>query len=393
MTKDKPVKMCLIMVSGDFPPRISGVGDYAWHVVRTAATIGTSVTVITTKNNKKHRSSQVEYMDVRPIMDNWQFTEVKRVLQVLNESKINTVVNIQYNCPFTYGRRLLINFLPAIIRTLYPRIKIVVTMHGFWEQSLLFRLRALPMLRAAHGVIYVDRLNQALIRKYSGLAQNHLKFIPIAGNVPPIPCTPELRNSWRQELGLDDEDVAVAFFGGIGGNKGFEYLVEAIARVQNNYSLSLVLVAIGGFHSDLVGDSYRKEVLPLITKLGLDKHVRVFESLNSVDVSKYLHVADLAVYPFLNGVGENSGSMLAALAHGLPTVITVGPANDDGFAEKYGVVMVPAQDSEQLEKAIIKIVTSPALQQKLRKRALEISSQLDWKFVTRETMDFFASIF
>jgi len=58
----------------------------------------------------------------------------------------------------------MINFLPFIIRLLLPRVKVVTTMHGFWEQSVLFRLRTLPMLRGTHGVIYVDRLNKDLVK-------------------------------------------------------------------------------------------------------------------------------------------------------------------------------------------------------------------------------------
>jgi glycosyltransferase involved in cell wall biosynthesis len=384
--------MRLIMVSGDFPPRLSGVGDYAWHVARTAAMMGTEVTIVTTEPKGAPELPQVASLDVRPVMTKWHFAEVNKILHVLRESSARTVVNIQYYCPATYGRQLMINFLPALTRALWPETRIVITMHGFWEQSRLFRLRTLPMLRAAHGVIYVDHLNQVLIRKYSCLAESCLKHIPIAGNIPPIPCTAEQRRMWRQELGLAEGDVAVAFFGGIGRNKGFEYLVEAVERVRKINALPMVLLAIGGFHSDGINNTYHQEVRDLIRRLGLEDCVCVLDSPNSTIVSKCLHAANLAVYPFLNGVGENSGSMLAALAHGLPTVITAGPANDASFAERFGVVMVPAQDSEQLADAITGLIMSPVHRQEMRERALEISSHLNWEFVTRETMDFFASL-
>jgi len=187
--------------------------------------------------------------------------------------------------------------------------------------------------------------------------------------------------------------VAVAFFGGIGRNKGFEYLVEAVEQIRQRNALPIVLLAIGGFHSDGINNTYQLEVRDLIRKLGLEDCVRVLDSPNSTMVSKCLHAANLAVYPFLNGVGENSGSMLAALAHGLPTVITAGPANDTGFTDKFGVVMVPAQDAEQLANAITGLVMSPVRRQAMRESAIEISSHLNWEFVTRETLDFVASLF
>lgn len=377
------------MISGDFPPRLSGVGDYAFHVVRTAATLGTDTTVVTTKPMLSTDMSQVANMDIRNIMTYWKFDETSKIFQVLRESSKRTVLNIQYNCPSTYGRRLMINFLPALIRASRSKTRVVVTLHGFWEQSRLFRLRTLPMLRAAHGIIYVDRLNHALIKKYSGLASTSLKHIPIAGNIPPVQCTGKLRNVWRRELGLTPGNVVLAFFGGIGRNKGFEYLLQAVDRVRKETSLPIVLLAIGGFHQHNI---YQSEVHALIRRLGLESCVKIFEGPSSTMVSKYLHAADIAAFPFLNGVGENSGSMLAALAHGLPTVITEGLANDAGFTERFGVVMVPAQAAERLSDAIIELGMSPVRRQQLREKALEVSSHLNWEFVTQETLHFFASL-
>lgn len=384
--------MRLVIISGDFPPRISGVGDYAFHVAGTAAKMRTDVTVITTKHNSVNGSSGASSIDVRPIMGKWQFSEVKRVCKALNESDAKTILNIQYYCPFTYGRNLMINFLPAIIRTLHPKVKIVVTIHGFWEQSLLFRLRTLPMLRTAHGIIYVDRLNKRLIKKYSGQPENRLKFIPIAGNIPPIPCTEEQRNVWRRELGLSNGDIAVAFFGGIIRSKGFDYLVKAIHKIKLSNSSPLVLLAVGGFLDLENNKSYRSEIINFIKTNGLGNFIRFFEKADASLVSKCLHSSDLAVYPFLNGVGENSGSMLAALAHGLPTIISRGPANDDSFTEKFGVTMVPAQSSEQLVSAIQTIVDNRDLQNKMRNKAMEVSRKLNWDFITSETLDFFQVI-
>lgn len=389
--KNTSYKMRLVMISGDFPPRISGVGDYAFHVVGTAAKMGADVTVITTKSVDKSLPDLYGALDVRHVMDVWQSSEAKRIFTILKDSDENTFVNIQYGC-LAYGRQLMINFLPALIRLLHPKTKVTITIHGFWEQSLFFRLRALPMLRAAHSIIYVDRLNKGLMKKYSGLADSRLKFIPISGNIPPIPCTDEQKNIWREELGLSKEDIAVAFFGGIIRSKGFDYLVKAIHNIKLRHSSPLVLLAIGGFLDLENNKPYKDEVINYIKTNGLESSIRFFKKADAALVSKCLHSSDIAVYPFLNGVGENSGSMLAALAHGLPTIITSGPANDKSFTEKFGVVMVPAQDYDQLASAIQAIVTDHDVKFKMRKKALDVSSNLNWNFITGETIDFFQNV-
>ena len=380
----------LIMISGDFPPRISGVGDYAWHLSKTASTMGLNVTVVTTQC--KNNQFDPNIADERSVITDWTFIEAKKILRVLQESEKKTLVNIQYYCYSTYGRRLMINFLPAIIRILRSDIRIVITMHGFWEQSIWYRLRTIPMMRCAHGIIYVDRQNRELISKYGGFEENRLKFIPIAGNIPPVLCTPENKKNWRKELGLTVEDTAVAFFGGIGRNKGFEFLVEAVARARKNSKLSLKLIAIGGFHDNGAVGVYQKRIRNLIEFLGLVDFVNILEQPGPSHVSKYLHACDLAVYPFIQGVGENSGSMLAALAHGLPTIITAGSANDPSFSDRFGVVMVPAMNSESLSKAIVALALNPHQKKIMRKKGLEVTQVRDWNYVTHETIKFCSTL-
>lgn len=381
--------MRVIMVSGDFPPQISGVGDYAWHISKTVTEMGVEVSVVTTKNSEAEKSSRENGIDVHRIIGKWKFTEVKKIFRVLRGSHKKSVVNIQYYCPFTYGRQLMINFLPALIRLYFPRVKVVVTIHGFWEQSVFYRFRTIPMLRLAHGVIYVDTLGRKSIQKFSGLTNSRLKYIPIAGNILPVPCTRKERDMWRSELGMTDRDVVVAFFGGIGRNKGFEYLVEAVKKVNEKNEVSVVLLAIGGFHSYDKNKPYKKEILDLVSQMGMTDAVFIIESPDSERVSQYLHAADMAVYPFLDGVGENSGSMLAALSHGLPTIITEGPANNESFADRFGVCMVPAQNSSKLADAINNLALFPEQRKALKMKTLERNKNLNWRFVTEETIHFF----
>jgi len=385
-------KINVLMVTGDFPPRISGVGDYSAHITKSLADLGVSATVITTGMEFSNNGRPIGSMDVRYVVSRWAMWEVNKILGLIEKSDSRTVVNIQYYCPFTYGRRLLINFLPLIIRLTRPRARVVVTMHGFWEQSILFRLRAVPMLRLSHGVIYVDRVNRDLVEKYSGFSCDRAKYIPIASNILPIRCNPELRKMWRQELGCSEQDNVVAFFGGIGNNKGLEYLVEAVENIRRHRELPVFLLVLGSFRPNHLTDGYYLKISHLIERLGISYWIRIIESPKASEVSKYLHSADLAVFPFINGVGENSGSMLAALAHGLPTIVTEGPANTANFSETFGVSLVPAMDSEGLAECMADTLSSPEKMELMKQKAMSVSKVLNWKCITSETLDFYKSL-
>ena len=381
----------IVMISGDFPPRISGVGDYAWHVSRTINGKKLPVTVITTSGGESDFEIP-EGLDVRRVMSKWSFNELIRVVSVINGLSGRTVVNIQYYCPETYGRYLLINFLPLIFRIFRPSIRTVVTMHGFWEQSQLYRLRSIPMLAASHGVIYVDSLNRSLLARFGGTFANRMKYIPIAANILPIPCSSMSRIKWRKELGLNTYDVAISFFGGFGRNKGLEYLIKALHQIIKSTTIPVVMLAIGDFHQESVDDNYESEIHSLIGKLEIQERIKFVSDPKPEMVSRYLHAADMAVYPFINGVGENSGSMLAALAHGLPTVITAGPANNSEFTEKYGVAVVPARNSEMLADEILKVVSSPHRQTDMRRKAIQVSRHFNWEYICKETLHVFDSL-
>jgi glycosyltransferase involved in cell wall biosynthesis len=382
----------VLIVSGDFPPRISGVGDYSAHVASALNGLGIEVIVITTAIESLDDAWSGGSVDAHYSMSRWQMSEIRNLLDLIEKDGSSTIVNIQYYCPATYGRRLMINFLPAILRLVRPNARVVITMHGFWEQSKLFRLRTVPMLRASHGVIYVDRLNKTPIEKYGGFDPEHMKLIPIASNILPITGSSELRKKWRQELGFSDHDTVLTFFGGIGRIKGFEYLIDAIEYLRKSKGASTVLLAIGGFHADGVNAEYQSNIRRLISESDRTAWIRIIESPPAMQVSKYLHAADIAVFPFVNGVGENSGSMLAALAHGLPTIITEGPSNDSSFSERFGVDMVPARNTRLLAASILDIVCSKSKQEYMKNKALLVSKQLTWEYVAKETLGFFKAL-
>jgi polysaccharide biosynthesis protein PslF len=382
----------ILIVSGDFPPRISGVGDYSAHVAKALNNLGIQVAVITTAIESLDDTWSGGSVDVHYSMSRWQMSEIRNLLDLIEKGGSRTIVNIQYYCPATYGRRLMINFLPAVVRAIRPNARIIVTMHGFWEQSKLFRLRTVPMLRASHGVIYVDRLNKTPIETYGGFDSEQIKFIPIASNILPIPCSPELREIWRQQLGFSKKDIIIAFFGGIGRTKGFEYLLEAVEYIRRSKGLSIVLLAIGGFHSDGVNAEYQSNIRRLISEPDKASWGRVIESPGAIQVSECLHSADIGVFPFINGVGENSGSMLAALAHGLPTIITEGSANDSGFSERFGVDLVPAKNTKLLADCILNIAYSKSKQEFMRHKALSVSKQLTWGYIAKETLEYFKAL-
>ncbi|MFC1867394.1 glycosyltransferase family 4 protein [Thermodesulfobacteriota bacterium] len=381
----------ILMITGDFPPMKKGVGDYAFHISRSLHELGISVKVLTSLLANKTSNIVSDKLDVRREVIGWELKEVPKIIRELDSLAKNAIVNIQYYCPSTYRRGPMINLLPLIIRLLRPKCTIVVTIHGFREQSFMYRFRTLPMVRASHGIIYVDKSNRDLLIKYSGLQEDCLKFIPITSNILSVPCDGILRKNWRESMRIDQNKIIVAFFGAIGQPKGFDYLLKAIQLVRQRDGYPIILLAIGGFHSykDI---AYKKYIIRLIDELDLTSFLRIIQQPEPEDCSKLLHVSDIAVFPFVNGVSENSGSTLAALMHGLPTIVTNGPYCSRDFFEKYGAAVVPANETLKLANVISAVAGSKELREEMQKKASRLEIDLPWKRIALETLHFFERI-
>jgi len=57
-------------------------------------------------------------------------------------------------------------------------------------------------------------------------------------------------------------------------------------------------------------------------------------------VSRLFQISGLAIFPFKRVIYEDSGGLVAAITHGLPTIATRGISTSKSFEEDYGVETV-----------------------------------------------------
>ncbi|MCX6545007.1 MAG: glycosyltransferase family 4 protein [Acidobacteria bacterium] len=377
----------VVIVTGDYPPRHTGVGDYSSHLAAALAGRGVAVEVLTTRLADGVEDPQAGVAVTRDLHQ-WTMRELGRVVRRVR-SGAPPIVDIQYNCPSVYRRNPMVNILPLALRLAAPQCTVVTTMHGFWEQSLFYRLRTIPMLRASSGIVLVDEHNREPLRRFGGLSAHRMAFIQICSNIVPIPYDVALRERWRTERGITLDDFVVAFFGGIGRVKGFEYLVEGVAEARRRSARNVILMALGGFRADGTNEGYHETIRRRLADVDKDGWVRIVADPSREEVSACLHCADAAVYPFTGGVGSNSSSALAALFHGLPTVLTDGITEARSFYDAFGVLWVRPRDSAGIAARLLELMGSPELRGSSRNAALTASAGLTWDRVAGATLAFF----
>jgi glycosyltransferase involved in cell wall biosynthesis len=128
----------------------------------------------------------------------------------------------------------------------------------------------------------------------------------------------------------------------------------------------------------------------LIGELGLGDRVQWTGFTSSEEVTANLLAADCAVLPYREGASLRHGSLMAALAHGLPIVSTalVGypveaikqfPMLEDGES----ALLTPANDPARMAEAVIRLMTGDALGSRLAAKAAVLSRQFEWETIAQ----------
>jgi glycosyltransferase involved in cell wall biosynthesis len=91
--------------------------------------------------------------------------------------------------------------------------------------------------------------------------------------------------------------------------------------------------------------------------------------------------ADVVVFPFKNGVTMKSGSLLAALSHGLPVIATSPEGGAAMPREDRGVLWVAPKNTAALVRAIDEVLVDPELRARLRRAGTAVIEGHHWSCI------------
>ena len=371
----------IALISGDFPPTLSGIGDYTEKLAGALHGLGADVTVITSRVQTTDGSAlPTTPYPVRREMPGWLFGNRQQLLDMLSEFDI---AHIQYPSG-AYGRGMMINALPHLIARHCPATRSLVTIHDFRVMRWRWRARVAPMLWGVNGLVHVDPKDGPWLKSWMPLRNAPTQVIPIAANAEPVPATPGDRARWRSELGFADDETVVAFFGVLYPHKGLPELHSAIQRFDR-------AAAVCGCWCWVILTG-RRNGGRASSNSSASRRWCGCKALLSTAVSECLHAADLAALPFHSGASTNRGSMLATLAHGLPTVTTNGPCTPPELSQMFDLSLVPIQSAEALTSAIEALLDQPAVAARMKAAALNVMAKMSWPAVARSTLDFYETL-
>ena len=379
--------VCLL--SGEFPPLEGGVGDYTQELARALAGLGLEVSVLTSTSAR----AEGEPFALYPLVKGWGFSSWRTIIGHLKE-KDPQILHIQYQAA-AYGMHPAINLLPWLLRLRSQRPGLLVTFHDLKVPYLFPKARPLRLwaiLALAKGcdqAIVTNGQDEEEARGH-GLRP---RLIPIGSNIKPEPPQGYNREEWRRRLGVGQGEILLSYFGFLHQSKGAETLLRALKALrQRGGQFRLLMVGGKVGASDPTVIEYARRMEGLIEELGLGDHISWTGYLEPPLVSAHLLASDICVLPYRDGVSLRRGTLMAALAHGLPIVSTHPRSEARELVEGQNIALVPPDDIGALATKIEELASSEEARYRLGQGAKRLSEAFSWERIAKETAEVYEAV-
>jgi glycosyltransferase involved in cell wall biosynthesis/acetyltransferase-like isoleucine patch superfamily enzyme len=382
------------LVCGYLDPKRDGVADYTCRLAGHLRLAGFNPVLVTT-----HEWARVRGSDAIGVVERWDARGVVAAARALGRLDVD-LVHVQF-APSVFGFSRAVGLLPFFL----PRgIPLVVTLHeyGVWSGRGRSSRGRSVLWSALERCGYVDRDTLLMVHRAARVlvpAPEHLEVlrvraprfagsaleVPIGLNVEVVPGDHvEARADVRDELGAAPDAPLVVFFGFLHPEKGLDLLIAAMADVRVQRPGAQLLL-VGGAESHSVSGAaakrLRRELEQVAAAYDVQEQVHFTGYLPDTEVSRLLQAADVAAFPFNAGVTRKSGSLLAALAAGVPVVATAAPGEVLAATEADGVLRVPPRDVRALSDALARVLDDGGLVGRLTSAGRALAASQSWEAI------------
>ncbi|MFH0956208.1 MAG: glycosyltransferase family 4 protein [Candidatus Falkowbacteria bacterium] len=162
-------------------------------------------------------------------------------------------------------------------------------------------------------------------------------------------------------------------------NKGFSYLIGSFKEILNKFdSATLLIIGDGLIRYDL---EKQAQGIPNIYFLGQQEHN---------EVVKYLCASDIFILSSISTEGDREGtptSIMEAMAAGLPVIAANVGGSSYLIKDGENGLLVEEKNSNELARAMIKLIGDENLRQKIKMKNLEDIKQKDWPIIVKKITD------
>ncbi|MED1947418.1 MULTISPECIES: 1,4-alpha-glucan branching protein domain-containing protein [Brevibacillus] len=236
------------------------------------------------------------------------------------------------------------------------------------------------LTQSSDSMIVCSKYMESEVMRLFGTPSSQLRVIHNGVDLIPLPDVN--REQLRQELAIGDGPV-LFFVGRLVQEKGVHLLLEAIARLRDEFPHARLLIAGRG--------PMQEEWKQLVHQMGLTEQVRFLGFVDDGRRNELFALADVAVFPSLY---EPFGIVaLEAMALGTPVLV----ADTGGLREivRHGEngAMMYTGDPESLTNQLRWLLRDPDQRHQLAQTAMQDVKQFyNWTLLASQTIDLYRSL-
>lgn len=275
------------------------------------------------------------------------------------------VLHLQYPA-MTY--RLSVAPLAVLVAGSWKR---ALTVHEFSESHVLRKIMTMTLLAASDRVVFTSGAELRVCFRWSPAIVAKATVIPIGANLEAMAQSLEKE---QQGLGQTaspagrDGEVIIAYFGLIRPRKGLEDFLE-LARRAKKEGYRWRFVVIG--ETPKRCEAYERRIKAESERIG---NVNWAGAVPEAEVLGALRRATAVYLPYPDGVSERRGSLLAALAAGVPVITTEGRGTTPELSE---VALITGSVEEAI-RAVRTVVEDKELIKRLAQKGREYLERRSW---------------
>lgn len=264
----------------------------------------------------------------------------------------------------------------------YCKKPIIVTLHtALPTPSPKMREVTAKIIEYASNVIVLTKSSKEIIEEVYPHSRGKTFIIP--HGIHPVAFSDQ--KEFKNKLELKNH-IILSTFGLLSRGKGIEYAINALPDVVKKYPSVLYLI-LGETHPVIrrnEGEKYRLELVRLVTKLGLKKHVKFYDQYLSLsDLLEFLQATDIYISTSTNPNQAVSGTLSYALGTGRAVISTEFAQSKEIITPEIGK-LVPIKDSSALSAAILDLLGDSEKLPTLARNAYDKTRVMLWSNVAQK---------
>lgn len=348
----------------------SGIGRYAWEIIRRVKERGVDVLVLTRKKS--------DFEFVKPVLwDSYSskavFASVPRARKYIKQCDIIHALDA-----YPYG-------ITAALANIGLGKKLVISGVGTYSVLPLEQFLKKNLLKWAYKkadrVLCISNFTQKEI----------LKRVNLKNTQVVNPGVDYEKFSQASQRSSAKSSRIVLSVGALKPRKGYHIAIPAIAKVKEKYP---------DVKYHIVGDqshaAYFNELLESVKKHGLEKNIFFWQNIEDNQLLDLYGQADIFLLTPINVDNNFEGFGLVYLeanAAGLPVIGTSDCGAEDIIKNDYNGLLVAQNDIDGTARAVLRLMDDPQFAQKLGENGIVLAKEMNWDKTVDQYFKVYNSIF